>query len=96
MPEEIKWSDWFDFNQEYITKIPESPGVYMMHAAMKILYIGDTMNLKKSISDSLSMNCICDAKRFRYFVTPIHESIKKKLLDEYRTKHDGKLPKCME
>ena len=96
MSEEIKWSDWFDFNQEYITKIPESSGVYMMHSAMKILYIGDTTNLKKSISDSLSMNCICDANRFRYFVTPIHESIKQKLLDEYRTKHGGKLPKCME
>ena len=95
MSEEIKWSDWLDFNQEHAKKIPESPGVYMMHAAMKILYIGNTDNLKKSIIESLSANCVCDAKRFRYFSTTSHNEIKEKILDEYRKKHDGKMPKCM-
>ncbi len=95
MSEEIKWSDWLDFNQEYVENTPESPGVYMMHAAMKILYIGNTDNLKKSITESLSANCVCDAKRFRYFATPAHSEIGKKILDEYREKHDGKTPKCM-
>ncbi|MBM2852405.1 MAG: hypothetical protein HW420_952 [Candidatus Nitrosotenuis sp.] len=95
MSEEIKWSDWLDFNQEHTEKVPVSPGVYMMHAAMKILYIGNTDNLKKSITESLSANCICDAKRFRYFSTISHNEIKEKILDEYRKKHDGKMPKCM-
>lgn len=96
MSEEIKWSDWLDFNQEQIEKAPESPGVYMMHAAMKILQIGSTENLKKSITEALSANCTCDAKRFRYFATPSHDKIKEKVLDEYRKKHDGKMPLCMQ
>lgn len=95
MSEDIKWSDWLDFSQEQVEKTPESPGVYMMHAAMKILYIGDTDNLKKSIMESLSANCVCDAKRFRYFATPSHDEIKQRVLDEYKKKHDGKMPLCM-
>lgn len=95
MSEEIKWSDWLDYNQEQIAKTPESPGIYMMHAAMKILYIGNTDNLKKSITESSSESCVCDAKRFRYFLTQSHSDIKEKLLEEYKKKHDGKMPLCM-
>ncbi len=95
MSEEIKWSDWLDYNQEQIAKTPELPGIYMMHAAMKILYIGNTDNLKKSITESSSANCICDAKRFRYFSTRSHNEIKEKLLEDYKKKHDGKMPLCM-
>lgn len=95
MSEEIKWSDWLDYSQEQIAKTPESPGVYMMHAAMKILYIGNTDNLKKSVTESLSANCTCDAKRFRYFSTQSHNEIKEKLLEDYKKKHDGKMPLCM-
>ena len=36
---EISWSDWLDYNQDEISKTPQEPGIYMMHAAMKILYI---------------------------------------------------------
>lgn len=95
MSEDIKWSDWLDFSQEQIAMAPESPGVYMMHAAMKILHIGGTDNLRKSISESQSANCTCDAKRFRYFATQSHSKIKETLLDEYKKKHDGKMPLCM-
>lgn len=95
MSEEIKWSDWLDFSKEQAEKAPESPGVYMMHAAMKILYIGDTDNLRKSITESLSSGCTCDAKRFRYFATQAHGAIREGLLEEYRKKHDGKMPLCM-
>jgi excinuclease UvrABC nuclease subunit len=96
MSEEIIWSDWLDFNPEQIASVPESAGVYMMHAAMKILVIGNSDNLQQTIKNSLKTPCTSDAKRFRYFVTSSHEEISKKLLKEYREKHDGKLPKCME
>lgn len=96
MSAEINWSEWLDFNEEQTAKVPESPGVYMMHAAMKILFIGGSTNLKQSIAESLKTSCISDAKRFRYFVTDSHEAIKGKLLKEYQEKHDGKPPKCME
>jgi hypothetical protein len=66
-----------------------------MHAAMKILYIGGTQNLKQSITESLNSACICEAKRFRYSVTDTHNELKEILLKEYQEKHDGKLPKCM-
>ena len=95
MSEDIKWSDWLDFSQEQISKVPESPGAYMMHAAMKILRIGGTENLRKSIAESMSANCTCGAKRFRYFETQSHSEVSQRVLDEYRKKHDGKMPLCM-
>jgi excinuclease UvrABC nuclease subunit len=93
---EITWSEWLDFSDEQASKVPESAGVYMMHAAMKILFIGSSSNLRQSISESLKTPCTSDAKRFRYFVTNSHDEVKKTLLKEYQEKHEGKLPKCME
>ena len=93
---EITWSDWLDFSSDQISKIPSSPGVFMMHAAMKILYIGGSSNLQQSISDSLNNSCTKDAKRFKYSVLENYEHIKTQLIKEYQEKHGGKMPKCME
>ena len=57
MPEN-KWSNWGDNNQESLSKIPEKPGVYMMHASMKILFIGGSQNMKKSITETLEKNVL--------------------------------------
>jgi len=89
------WSDWLDYNKETIEKIPESSGVFMMHASMKILSIGASKNLRKSISDTISDSCISKASRFRYLVTESEDKIKEELIQEYRKKHDDKLPQCM-
>lgn len=96
MADELVWSEWFDFNEETISKIPTSAGVYMMHAAMKILYIGGSTNIKESILKSLNSPCTKDSKRFKYSVLNDFERVSAQLLREYREKHDGKLPKCME
>lgn len=96
MADNITWSDWLDYSKEQISKTPEESGVYMMHAAMKILYIGNSDNLRQTILESLNDNCTKDAKRFRYSAIINHEEIKTQLLKEYQEKHDGKLPKCME
>lgn len=93
---ELNWSDWLDFNASQVASIPELPGVFMMHASMKILYIGNSDNLKKGINESLGSSCVSDAKRFRYSVVDGHDKIVKQLLAEYREKHGGKMPKCME
>lgn len=96
MVDNIMWSDWLDYSKEQISKTPQEPGIYMMHAAMKILYIGNSDNLRQTILESLNDNCIKDAKRFRYSAITNHEEAKTQLLKEYQEKHDGKLPKCME
>lgn len=96
MENNITWSDWLDYSTEQIAKTPEEPGAYMMHAAMKILYIGDSNNLRQTILESLNDACTRDAKRFRYTISSKHEEIKTQLLKEYQEKHEGKLPKCME
>lgn len=96
MTDGLTWSDWLDYNIEQISKIPQESGIYMMHAAMKILYIGNSTNLKQTILESLDDNCTKDAKRFRYSVISNHEETKMQLLKEYQEKHDGKLPRCME
>ncbi len=96
MVENITWSDWLDYNTNEISKMPAESGVYMMHAAMKILVIGSSDNLRQTILESLNDSCTREAKRFRYFVTNNHDETKNQLLKEYQEKHDGKLPKCME
>jgi hypothetical protein len=66
------WSEWLDFNQSNTTtsNIPEKPGVFKVHASMKILYIGSSStNLRQSVLESLSDPCIGKARRFSYLVT---------------------------
>ena len=95
--ETLNWSDWLDFNKDCIDNIPEDEGVYKMHASMKILHIGSSYNLKQSLLESLSNSCISNKPtRFSYATTQSSEKIKEFLLNEYRNKHNGKLPICME
>ena len=95
--ETLNWSDWLDFNKDTIDNIPEDEDVYKMHASMKILHIGSSYNLKQSLLESLSNSCISNKPtRFSYATTQSSEKIKEFLLNEYRNKHNGKLPICME
>ena len=94
--ENLNWSSWLDFDKDSINNIPESEGVYKMHASMKILYIGNSNNLRQSLLESLSNSCLKKATRFSYALTESSGKIKEVLLDEYRNKHNGNLPLCME
>ena len=92
---ELSWSEWIDFDRTNVEAVPETGGVYAMHAAMKILYIGSATNLRQGLLESLSHPCISKAKRFHYMTTDNHSEMKEKLLNEYRQKH-GRLPECIE
>ena len=95
---EDAWSEWLDFDESYITKatIPDKPGVFKVHASMKILYIGSTMDLRRSLLESLSDPCVRKARRFSYLVTEKAEQVKDQLLKEYRESHGGNMPACMD
>jgi hypothetical protein len=96
LEEELTWSEWLDFNKTTIETVPESPGLYKIHANMKILYIGSsTQNIKESLIECLSDTCISKAKRFSYALTASSDKAKEQLLNEYRTRHN-KLPECMQ
>ncbi|HYG00241.1 MAG TPA: hypothetical protein VD815_09120 [Candidatus Saccharimonadales bacterium] len=92
------WSEWLDFNHSNITTsaIPEKPGVFKVHASMKILYIGRSMNLKQSLLESLLDPCIGKATRVSYLITQNTEQVRDQLLKEYRESHGGKMPVCMD
>ncbi len=92
----LSWSSWLNFDKESITEIPEAEGVYKLHASMKILFIGNSNNLRKSLFESLSNACINKATRFSYALTQSSDRIKEIVLNEYILKHNGKLPLCME
>ncbi|HEY6667542.1 MAG TPA: hypothetical protein VI033_00150 [Candidatus Nitrosopolaris sp.] len=95
--ETLDWSPWLDFDRSKIASIPDSSvGVYKMHESMKILYIGSSQNLRQSLLDCLSDPCIGKTKRFSYAITENADKVKDQLLDEYRSKHNGRLPICME
>jgi len=92
------WSEWFDFNHSIITTTAnlDKPGVFKVHASMKILYIGGGVNIQQSLLESLSDPCISKAKRFSYLVTENAEHVRDQLLKEYRESHGGSLPTCMD
>ena len=94
--EALDWSPWLDFDRDRIANIAESEGVYKIHAGMKILFIGSSQNLRESMLGCLSDPCISKAKRFSYAIIQSADRVKEQLLDEYRNKHKGKLPSCME
>lgn len=94
--EALDWSPWLDFDRGNIAKIAESEGVYKIHAGMKILFIGSSQNLRESMLGCLSDPCISKAKRFSYAIIESADRVKEQILDEYRNKHNGKLPSCME
>jgi hypothetical protein len=91
-----QWSEWLDFNQDVAKSVPETSGVFVMHTAMKILFIGGAQNLRVSLLKSLTAPCLEKAKRFRYMITDLQEKIKEQLIQDYIKKHNGKLPECME
>lgn len=94
--EALDWSPWLDFDKDNIANISESEGVYKIHESMKILFIGSSQNLRESMLGCLSDPCISKAKRFSYAIMGSAEKVKEQLLDEYRNKHSGRLPICME
>ena len=68
-----------------------------MHSSMKILYIGNSNNIRQTLLDSLANSCVNkDTTRFSYAIAESSNKIKEILLDEYLNKHNGKLSLCME
>jgi hypothetical protein len=93
-----EWSMWLDLDQPTITSVvPEAPGLFKVHASMQIIYVGSTQDLKKSLLDSLLDPCIKKGKRFSYLASHDSlENLKREFLDDYKLKHNGNLPVCME
>ncbi len=89
-----EWSEWTDFNQDMISKTPEASGVFMMHAGMKILYIGGSENMRKSI-EVISEKCVLNATRFRYSQEQDFGKRRNELIADYKKRHEGKAPECM-
>jgi hypothetical protein len=94
--EALDWSPWLDFHIENIDNIAETEGVYKIHAGMKILFIGSGQNLRESMRGCLSDPCINKASRFSYAIIESADKVKEQLVNEYRNKHSGRLPICME
>jgi hypothetical protein len=88
------WSQWLDFDGPTIESAPEAAGVFVMHANMKVLYIGGNVNIRQGLKSRLADECCSKAKRFRYKLTPSPDSVRQELLKEYMEKHGGKTPLC--
>ena len=93
---EHQWSEWIDFGEQTLSIIPSGPGVFMMHSSMKILFIEGTGDIKKSIEEKKTHPCITNTTRLRYMKTPHYEKIEKGLITDYKNRHEGKIPLCMQ
>jgi excinuclease UvrABC nuclease subunit len=95
--EELSWTEWLDFDKPTVENIPEGAGVYKMHASMKILYIGNsTQNIRQALLECLSDPCTNKATRFSYALTDSSDKVREQLVIEFRSKHNGKFPICMD
>jgi hypothetical protein len=95
--EELNWTGWLDFDKPTVDNIQGGAGVFKMHASMKIFCIGsNTQNIRQALLDCLSDPCTSKATRFSYALTDSSDKVKEQLLNEFRSKHNGKLPICME
>ena len=92
---ENKWSEWLDNTEEMLLEIPEKPGIFMMHAAMKILFIGGSENMKKSITGALEKKCVSHATRIRFREEANFDQIRDELITDYKKRHEGNIPQCM-
>jgi hypothetical protein len=90
-----EWSEWLDFDRTSVESVPESPGVCMMHASMKVMYIGGSANIRQILLECLLDSCTSKAKRFHYLLTPLYDQMKEQMLKDYAEKHGGSLPVCM-
>ncbi len=90
------WSDWLDFTKDQVDNASQKPGVFMTHAAMKILFIGGSQNISSGLSEKLSDSCVSKSTRFKYMVTKDFDKKAEELIEDYKKRHEGKLPKCME
>jgi len=94
--DDANWSEWKHFTEASVRETPEASGVFVMHADMKIFFIGGSENLRKILLECLSKPCLEKATRFKYLITPSYEKMRDDMLKEYIVKHNGKLPFCME
>jgi hypothetical protein len=90
------WSEWLDFDRAGIEKVPEAPGVWLMHTSMKVMHIGGADNMRQALLQLLSDPCAGRAKRFHYMLTGAHAQAKEQMIRDYREKRGGKMPACME
>lgn len=90
------WSEWLDFDRTGVEKVPEAPGVYLMHASMKVMHIGGAPNMRQALLRLLADPCAGKARRFHYMATEAHAEAKERLLRDYREKHGGRMPACIE
>ena len=49
-----EWSQWLDFDKASVEGVPEFSGVCVMHASMKVLYIGGSENIRQALLECLS------------------------------------------
>jgi hypothetical protein len=89
-----EWSDWLDFDRPHVEAAPESPGVFVMHASMKVLYIGGGPSIRAGLIERLWDECTGKAKRFKYMLSESPEGAAQALLKDFAEKHQGKLPLC--
>jgi len=61
---------------------------------MKILYIGGSENMKKAIG-GISEKFVSNATRFRYREEAEFEKIRNELITDYKKRHEGRSPECM-
>ena len=89
-----EWSQWLDFDSLNVESVPESSGVFVMHASMKVLYIGGSENIRTGLKERLTDDCCGKAKRFRYMLAQSPDIVKENLLKDYAEKHAGIKPVC--
>lgn len=96
--------DFYEWKESNVKKIAEKSGVYGLFESMKeesLIYIGSSSNLRERFIHYWETNfsedpCKRTTKYYKREFTGSYEQREKELLEQYKSEHDGKLPKCNE
>lgn len=97
-------SNFYEWKKSNTQNIAEKPGVYGLFENMKeegLIYIGSSSDLRErfmhywqtSFSDD---PCKRSTKHYKREFTDSYEQRERELLEQYKSEHNGNLPKCNE
>ena len=103
---ESYYESFYKWNEENVRKVPQEAGVYCLYETtddmkLSLIYIGSSSNLREKFAEYWNTKfsedqCKRSTKYFRRELTGSYEPREKELLEQYRHKHNGKLPRCNE
>lgn len=103
---ESYYESFYKWNERNIKKVPEEAGVYCLYETtndmkVNLIYIGSSSNLRERFAQYWNTKfsedqCKQSTKYYKRETISSYKSREEELMEQYKLKHNGKLPRCNE